>query len=89
MPFARTSFLRSFRFRVMFAMFVVVVGTMLLTNVLVRAILQPSILHEFDLQLADEAKETVLDIRALFPERVPKPWVTSQKFQDLFFFMRH
>ena len=37
MPFSRINFLRSFRFRVMAWLFVVVVGTMILTTFLVRA----------------------------------------------------
>jgi two-component system heavy metal sensor histidine kinase CusS len=83
MPFARTSFLRSFRFRVMFAMIVVVVGTMLLTNILVRATLQPSILGEFGRQLADEAEETIADIRALFPGHIPDDWTSTPNFEQL------
>jgi two-component system heavy metal sensor histidine kinase CusS len=83
MPFARTSFLHSFRFRVMFAMVVVVVGTMLLTNVLVRATLQPSIRLEFAHQLADEADETIGDIRALFKGAIPKDWKSSPNFDHL------
>src|SRR4051812_27071574 len=83
MPFARTSFLRSFRFRVMFAMFSVVVGTMLLTNVLVRAVVKPSILLEFDQQLADEARDTVAEIRSRFHGNFPADLKLSPDDDDL------
>jgi len=55
----------------MFAMFSVVVGTMLLTNILVRAVVKPSILLEFDQQLEDEARDTVEEIRARYHGKVP------------------
>ncbi len=83
MPFAQVSFLRSFRFRVIAGLFVVVVGTMALTTVLVRAILNPSILLTFDRQLFDESDETILDIRALYPQRIPPDWESTPHFEDL------
>lgn len=83
MPFSKTSFLRSFRFRVMAWLFVVVVGTMVLTTFLVRAVVEPSILKDFDGLLRDEAVETIADIRALYP-KIPSDWRASPKFDVLY-----
>lgn len=80
MPFGRTSFIRSFRFRVMAGLIVVVVGTMILTTVLVQAILMPRISNDFNTQLYDEADDTTLEVRGLFPHGIPSDLVTNDKF---------
>lgn len=80
MPFGRTSFFRSFRFKVMAGLFAVVVGTMVITTVLVRLILMPQIQAEFDDQLRDEAQDTVLEIRELFPDGLPADLKSSDQF---------
>lgn len=63
-------------------LFVVVVGTMVLTTFLVRAVVEPSILQDFDGVLRDEAAETIADIRALYPA-VPSDWKASPRFDEL------
>lgn len=80
MPFGRTSFFRSFRFKVMAGLVVTVIGTMFITTILVRWILTPQLQAEFDDQLKDETKDTILEVRELFPEGIPSNLKESDRF---------
>ncbi len=84
MLFARIRpILTSFRFRVMAWLFLVVTAMMLLTTVVVGAIVNRSIHQEFDRQLNEEADETILAIRELFPNPFVENWRASYPFEDL------
>jgi len=59
---------------------VIVVGTMFMTTVLVRLLLTPQIQAEFDDQLKDETKDTILEVRELFSEGIPSNLKDSDQF---------
>src|SRR4051794_30093449 len=88
MPSARIrfgSFLRSFRFRVMLWLFIVVVAMLAFSSLLIQAIVRRSIYEDFDRQLGAEVEEISLAIRDLSPDRVPLPL----RFEDEFLALRN
>lgn len=76
-------FLRTFRFRVMAWLFIIIVAMMVLSTVLIQAIVRRSIYEDFDRQLSAEIEEIHLAIRDLSPDRVPTPPRFTEEFVAL------
>lgn len=80
MPFVQANFFRSFRFRVMAGLMVVVLSTMVLTTALVRAILTPRVSAEFNSRIYDETVDTAREIQGLFPNGIPANLAMHRRF---------